>query len=104
MIGKNPLWVAKQHGHSIATMLRAYAAWAEGSVGSDLTTIRNSMRLTPTPRALPASHSVELYDRQQSRSSEDSLLAINILAANLPAAEVIHRPCASASAVISAIG
>jgi hypothetical protein len=27
MVGKNALWVAKQHGHSIATMLRAYAAW-----------------------------------------------------------------------------
>ena len=33
MVGKNPLWVAKQHGHSIATMLRAYAAWAEGIAG-----------------------------------------------------------------------
>jgi integrase len=33
MIGRNPLWVAKQHGHSIATMLRAYAAWAEGTDG-----------------------------------------------------------------------
>lgn len=43
MIGKNPLWVAKQHGHSIATMLRVYAAWAEGSVESDLEAIRRSM-------------------------------------------------------------
>lgn len=43
MIGKNPLWVAKQHGHSIATMLRVYAAWAEGSVESDLKAIRRSM-------------------------------------------------------------
>jgi len=25
MTGKNPLWVAKQHGHSISTMLRTYA-------------------------------------------------------------------------------
>jgi integrase len=32
MVGRNPLWVAKQHGHSITTMLRAYAAWAEGAV------------------------------------------------------------------------
>jgi hypothetical protein len=24
MVGKNPLWVAKQHGHSIATMLRKH--------------------------------------------------------------------------------
>jgi integrase len=33
MIGKNPLWVAKQHGHSISTMLRVYAAWAGGRGG-----------------------------------------------------------------------
>jgi hypothetical protein len=26
MIGKNPLWVAKQHGHSVQTMLEVYAA------------------------------------------------------------------------------
>jgi integrase len=32
MVGKNVLWVAKQHGHSIVTMLRIYAAWAEGAV------------------------------------------------------------------------
>jgi hypothetical protein len=25
MIGKNPLWVAKQHGHSVQTMLETYA-------------------------------------------------------------------------------
>lgn len=31
MVGKNVLWVAKQHGHSIVTMLRIYAAWAEGA-------------------------------------------------------------------------
>ena len=36
MIGKNPLWVAKQHGHSIETMLRVYAAWADGAVEADV--------------------------------------------------------------------
>lgn len=30
MVGLNPLWVYKQHGHSILTMLRVYAAWVEG--------------------------------------------------------------------------
>jgi hypothetical protein len=44
MIGKNPLWVAKQHGHSIATMLRVYAAWAEGAVDSDGEAIQQAMR------------------------------------------------------------
>jgi len=43
MVGKNPLWVAKQHGHSIATMLRVYAAWAEGAMESDIETIKRSM-------------------------------------------------------------
>ena len=47
MIGKNPLWVAKQHGRSIATMLRVYAAWAEGAVETDVEAIKRSMNLTP---------------------------------------------------------
>lgn len=29
MIGKNPLWVAGQHGHSVLTMLSVYAAWVQ---------------------------------------------------------------------------
>jgi hypothetical protein len=43
MIGKNPMWVAKQHGHSIATMLRAYAAWTEGASEIDIVAIRGAM-------------------------------------------------------------
>lgn len=43
MIGKNPLWVAKQHGHTITTMLRAYAAWAEGAAESDIAAIERAM-------------------------------------------------------------
>jgi hypothetical protein len=54
MIGKNPLWVAKQHGHSITTMLRAYAAWAEDMVESDIAAIQRSMnrhaRVKPTAK------------------------------------------------------
>jgi integrase len=52
MIGKNPLWVAKQHGHSIATMLRVYAAWAEGAVESDIEAIKRSMQSAPAHVAL----------------------------------------------------
>ncbi len=33
MLGKNLLWVAKQHGHSVEVMLRMYAAWIEGRDG-----------------------------------------------------------------------
>jgi integrase len=43
MVGKNPLWVAKQHGHSLSTMLRVYAAWAEDMVESDVEAIRRSI-------------------------------------------------------------
>jgi hypothetical protein len=52
MAGKNPLWVAKQHGHSIATMLRAYAAWAEGTVEVDVEAINRSMNATEAPPAI----------------------------------------------------
>jgi integrase len=47
MVDKNLLWVAKQHGHSIATMPRTYAAWTEGAVEADVRTIQRSMQLTP---------------------------------------------------------
>jgi integrase len=36
MVGKNVLWVAKQHGHALTTMLRAYAAWTESAVETDV--------------------------------------------------------------------
>jgi integrase len=47
MIGKNPLWVARQHGHSVRTMLEIYAAWAEGAVESDVAAIAQAMGLAP---------------------------------------------------------
>lgn len=43
MIGKNPLWVAKQHGHSVQTMLETYAAWLEGTTEADLRAIQKAM-------------------------------------------------------------
>ena len=47
MAGKNPLWVAKQHGHSISTMLRVYAAWAEGAVEAIRRSMNRHARLKP---------------------------------------------------------
>jgi integrase len=44
MVGKNPLWVAKQHGHSVTTMFRVYAAWAEGAAPSKRIFRRLSVR------------------------------------------------------------
>jgi len=43
MLGRNPLWVAKQHGHRIATMLSVYAAWVEGARECDIAAIRRAM-------------------------------------------------------------
>lgn len=55
MLGKNLLWVAKQHGHGVQTMLNAYAAWIEGSSESDLEALRLAMESSPTARATMAS-------------------------------------------------
>ena len=46
MLGKNLLWVAKQHGHRITTMLHTYAAWIEGAVETDVEVIDRSMNFT----------------------------------------------------------
>ena len=43
MIGRSALWVARQHGHSISTMLRFYAAWADGAPESDVERIRATL-------------------------------------------------------------
>lgn len=73
MIGKNALWVAKQHGHSIATMLRAYAAWAEGAAEVDVEAIKRSM-------------------------NDGGHLEATNLAVVLSVAKVVHALCAPASA------
>src|SRR6185312_12387165 len=43
MVGRNPLLVAKEHGHRLTTMLTVYAAWAEGALESDIAIIREAM-------------------------------------------------------------
>jgi len=48
MIGRNPLWVAKQHGHSLMTMLRVYAAWTIDALEADIVAIKRAMN--PPPR------------------------------------------------------
>jgi hypothetical protein len=42
MLGKNLLWVAKQHGHSVEVMLRMYAAWLEGATDADIHAIKKA--------------------------------------------------------------
>src|ERR1700692_2236279 len=51
MLGKNLLWVAKQHGHSGEVMLRMYAAWLEGATDSDIHAIKQAMEKRPATRA-----------------------------------------------------
>jgi hypothetical protein len=43
MIGKNPLFVSRQHGHSVTTMWRTYAAWMEGALESNIALIQAAM-------------------------------------------------------------
>jgi len=52
MIGKNLLWVAKQHGHSVQTMLNMYARWIEGATDADIEAIKQAME--SSPRSTPA--------------------------------------------------
>jgi hypothetical protein len=47
MIGKNPLWVSKQHGHSVTTMLCVYTACAEGAIEADIEAIKRAMKRRP---------------------------------------------------------
>lgn len=44
MIGKNPLYNAKQHGHSLTTMWRVYSSWMDGAPETDVAAIRRAMR------------------------------------------------------------
>ena len=36
MLGKNLMWCARQHGHSVQVMLTMYGAWIEGSTDEDI--------------------------------------------------------------------
>ena len=50
MLGKNLLWVAKQHGHSVEVMLRMYAAWLDGATDTDIYAIKQAMERRPAAR------------------------------------------------------
>lgn len=47
MLGRNLLWVSKQHGHRTVTMLQTYAAWIDNAVDTDVEAIRQGMGLSP---------------------------------------------------------
>jgi len=44
MTGRNLLWCARQHGHSVQVMLSMYGAWIEGSTEADIEAIKHSMQ------------------------------------------------------------
>ena len=48
VLGKNILWCARQHGHSVQVMLTMYGAWIEGSTAEDIAAIKSSMEAGPT--------------------------------------------------------
>jgi hypothetical protein len=54
MLGKNLLWVARQHGHSVEVMLRMYAAWIEGATDADIQATEQAMDAGPAARARAA--------------------------------------------------
>jgi integrase len=51
MLGRNLLWVAKQHGHSVEVMLRMYAAWLDGATAADIHAIKQAMEKRPAAGA-----------------------------------------------------
>ena len=51
MIGRNPLLVAKEHGHGILTMLTVYAAWTGESTEADIRAIRRARARRRTRQA-----------------------------------------------------
>ena len=50
MLGKNILWCARQHGHSVQVMLTMYGAWIEGSTAEDIAAIKGAWKPAQPPR------------------------------------------------------
>jgi hypothetical protein len=57
MIGKDPLFVARQHGHSLVTMWRTYVAWMDGALESDIGLLRAAIEgsVPEAPELAPSS-------------------------------------------------
>jgi hypothetical protein len=47
-LGRNPMLVAKEHGHRVLTVLTVYAAWVDGAVETDIVAIRRAMYHPPS--------------------------------------------------------
>jgi hypothetical protein len=73
MIGKNLLWTAEQHGHSVQVMLNVYAAWLKGASERDLEAIKQAMQSRPknglaqaSPSSLRAPEAVTTLSPEES--------------------------------------
>jgi hypothetical protein len=101
MIGKNILWVAKQHGHSTVTMLRTYAAWVEGAVGRDVEAIKRSMYLRPDGKGSAArpTECSRCGHRPPSGNTGSSILGN--LAVDLPVEDLIYVASLPAIALVN---
>jgi hypothetical protein len=78
MIGKSPLWAAKQHGHSIAAVLRAYAAWAEGTAEVDAKAIKRSMNASESPATLNLAVNLSVAEALETKSMRQAAAASSI--------------------------
>jgi integrase len=52
MAGHNVMLVADEDGHSVATMLKTYAAWTKGATEADVELIKRAMEQSPLPPSL----------------------------------------------------
>jgi integrase len=73
MIGKNLLWVSKQHGHSVQTMLDVYATWIEGAKESDIEAIKRAMESRPRT-VTPSTKSTLILPLESPEFGTDSAL------------------------------
>jgi hypothetical protein len=97
MAGRNPLLVAKEHGHRLTTMLTVYAAWAEGAVETDIVAIQEAMNRTHRPEASVAETTVtdaEADIPSSASAAEDSRARPQRAGSSRSAATPARRPSA----------
>ena len=58
MLGKNLVWCARQHGHSVQVMLSNYGTWIENATDADVEEIKRSLASEPTGAKVTATAAV----------------------------------------------
>ena len=58
MLGKNLVWCARQHGHSVQVMLSNYGTWIESATDVDVEEIKRSLTSEPTGAKVTATAAV----------------------------------------------